>query len=81
MTLYDGDCYAYGLVASGYADLVLETDMAPYDFLALAPVVAGAGGCITDWRGKALELGSDGRVLAAGDAALHRAALGLLAET
>ena len=81
MTLYDGDCYVYGLVASGFADLVLETDMAPHDFLAMAPVVAGAGGRITDWRGDALRLGSDGRVLAAGDAELHRAALALLAES
>ena len=81
MTLYDGDCYVYGLVASGFADLVLETEMAPYDFLALAPVVAGAGGHITDWRGDALRLDSDGRVLAAGDAKLHRAGLALIAET
>ena len=36
---------------------------------------------INGWRGDALKLGSDGRVLAAGDAGLHRAGLALLAET
>lgn len=81
MTLYDGDCYAYGLVASGFADLVLETDMAAYDHLALVPVVAGAGGRITDWRGRPLGLESDGRVLAAGDPRLHDAAQAMLAES
>jgi histidinol phosphatase-like enzyme (inositol monophosphatase family) len=81
MTLYDGDCYAYGLIASGFADLVLETDMAPHDYLALVPVVTGAGGCITDWRGDPLGLQSSGRVLAAGDPGLHTMVRGLLAQS
>ncbi len=53
--------------------------MQPHDFLALAPVIEGAGGVITDWRGAALTPGSDGRVLAAGDGATHAAALARLA--
>lgn len=76
---FGADCYAYGLLASGRVDLVVEADLKPYDYCALVPVIAGAGGTITDWSGAALSLGSDGRVCAAGDAALHKAALALLA--
>ena len=78
---WGGDCYAYGLLASGHVDLVVENDLKLYDFAALVPVIAGAGGLITDWHGKPLDMHSDGSVLAAGDAALHRAALNVLAGT
>lgn len=76
--LYGGDCYSYGLLASGHADIVVESGLKPYDYAALVPVIEGAGGVITDWDGKALGLASDGRVLAAGDPALHREALAIL---
>lgn len=72
---YSGDCYAYGLLASGHVDLVVEAQLQPYDYCALAPVVEGAGGVITDWGGQPLTLESDGRVVAAASTALHRAAL------
>ena len=78
-TGYGGDCYAYGLLASGHIDLVVEAGLKPYDFCALVPVVEGAGGRITDWRGEALGPRSDGRVIAAGDPRIHEAALELLA--
>ena len=29
---FGGDCYAYGLLASGYIDLVVESGLKPYDF-------------------------------------------------
>jgi fructose-1,6-bisphosphatase/inositol monophosphatase family enzyme len=78
---WGGDCYAYGLLASGHVDLVVENDLKLYDFAALVPVIAGAGGLITDWHGKPLDMRSDGSVLAAGDAAVHRAALDVLTGT
>ena len=71
---YGADCYAYAQLASGFIDLVVERDLKPYDYCALAPVVAGAGGTMCDWEGRALDLGSDGRVIAAGDPALLAAA-------
>ena len=77
--VYGAECYAYGLLASGHVDLVAEATMQPYDYLALAPIVSGAGGVITDWRGEPLTLGSGNRVLAAGDARIHGAALEVLA--
>ncbi|MDH5748575.1 MAG: histidinol-phosphatase [Rhodospirillales bacterium] len=73
--IYGAECYAYGLLASGHIDLVCESTMQPYDYCALIPVVTGAGGMITDWRGEALTLKSDGRVLASGDARIHEQAI------
>ena len=76
---YGADCYAYGLLAAGFIDIVLEASLKPYDFCAMIPIVEGAGGFAADWHGDRLGLGSDGRVLVAGDARTHRAALALLA--
>jgi inositol-phosphate phosphatase/L-galactose 1-phosphate phosphatase/histidinol-phosphatase len=73
--LYGGDCYAYGLLASGYLDLVVENQLKPWDFCALAPIVEGAGGRMVDWRGNVLALGSEGHVIAAGDPALVEPAI------
>lgn len=72
MRRFGGDCYSYGLLASGHVDAILEMDLEPYDFMALVPVVEGAGGVITDWQGNALTLGSDGRVMVAATRDLHR---------
>jgi inositol-phosphate phosphatase / L-galactose 1-phosphate phosphatase / histidinol-phosphatase len=80
MTRFGGDCYAYGLLAAGFVDLILEASLKPYDFCAMAPIVEGAGGLATDWHGEPLDLGSDGRVLVAGDHRAHQAALSLLAN-
>jgi len=75
---WGGDCYAYGLLASGHVDLVVEASLKLYDFAALVPVVKGAGGLITDWRGKELDMNSDGSVLAAGDAKVHAESMRIL---
>jgi histidinol phosphatase-like enzyme (inositol monophosphatase family) len=75
---YGADCYAYGLVALGLIDLVIEASLKPYDFSAMAPIVEGAGGVATDWHGRKLSLASDGRVVVAGDPHAHREALALL---
>jgi inositol-phosphate phosphatase / L-galactose 1-phosphate phosphatase / histidinol-phosphatase len=80
LPMFGGDCYAYGLLAMGFADLVVEAGLEPYDFMALAPVIEGAGGLVTDWRGRALELGSSGQVIAAGDRQAHAAARDLLGD-
>lgn len=69
---FGGDCYAYALLASGFVDAVIEAQLKPYDYMALIPVIEGAGGVITDWLGKPLGLESDGRVVAAATASLHR---------
>jgi inositol-phosphate phosphatase/L-galactose 1-phosphate phosphatase/histidinol-phosphatase len=72
---FGGDCYAYGLLASGHCDLVVEAGLKVYDVMALAPVVEGAGGVMTDWAGRPLTPDFDGRVIAAANPELHAAAL------
>lgn len=69
------DCYAYGLLALGCADLVCETGLKVYDYMALAPVVTGAGGILTDWENRPVSLSSFDRVLASATPTLHRQAL------
>jgi inositol-phosphate phosphatase / L-galactose 1-phosphate phosphatase / histidinol-phosphatase len=81
LTRFGADCYAYGLLAAGFVDLVLEASLKPYDFCAMVPIVEGAGGLATDWRGAPLDLTSDGRILVAGDRRAHRAAMALLGVT
>lgn len=76
--LYGADCYAYGLLASGTVDLVVEACLKPYDFVGPAGVIMGAGGHITDWQGADLGLDSDGRVVAAGDIRCHDATIAVL---
>ncbi len=77
-TTFGGDCYLYGMVATGFLDLVIECSLVEYDYLALTPIVEGAGGRISDWRGNPLRLGSDDRVIASGDARVHDEALKIL---
>ncbi len=67
------DCYAYVMLAHGFVDLVVEASLAPWDIQALIPIVERAGGVVTNWEGGSAADG--GRVVAAGDAALHRQVL------
>jgi myo-inositol-1(or 4)-monophosphatase len=76
LSRYGGDCYAYALVAMGFVDLVIETDLKRWDIAAIIPIIEGAGGIVTDWNGKAA--GAGGNVVAAGDARIHGQALELL---
>jgi inositol-phosphate phosphatase / L-galactose 1-phosphate phosphatase / histidinol-phosphatase len=76
--LFGGDCHNYGLVASGWIDLVVEANLKVHDWAALVPIAAGAGAKLTDWDGGALSFESDGRVVMAGDARMHEAAVALL---
>nr|WP_272214248.1 inositol monophosphatase family protein [Marinicella sp. W31]MDC2878648.1 hypothetical protein [Marinicella sp. W31] len=73
---YGIDCYAYCLLASGFADLVVESDLKPYDIGALIPIIERAGGVITTWTGERPENGGD--IVAAATPDLHRAALQVL---
>lgn len=46
-----GDAYGYLLVATGWADIMLDPIMNPWDLLPLIPIINGAGGIITTWDG------------------------------
>ncbi len=76
---WGASCYGYGLLAIGCIDLVLDTGLDPYDYMAQVPIVQQAGGLMTDWEGRelSLQLGAS-RVLAAGDPALHAEVVALI---
>ena len=76
MQRYGGDCYAYCLLAMGFVDLVIESSLQPYDILPLAPIIAAAGGVVTDLAGEPPLHG--GTVIAAATPELHAAALDLM---
>jgi myo-inositol-1(or 4)-monophosphatase len=76
LSRYGGDCYAYCVLAAGHVDLVIETELKPYDVLPLMPIIIGAGGVITTWEGTPPHSG--GRIVAAGDERVHAAALDVL---
>ena len=42
-----GDCHGYFLLATGYADIMLDPIMHLWDIVALIPVIEGAGGVIS----------------------------------
>lgn len=72
------DAYGYGHIALGELDLIIESGLQHYDFAALVPVIEGAGGVISNWKGELV--GSDDRneVLAAATPELHAAAMNIL---
>lgn len=76
LTRFGGDCYSYCMLAAGQLDLVIETDLKPYDVAALIPIINGAGGIITTWEGEPAHNG--GRIIAAGDKRAHEAAMKIL---
>ena len=77
-TTYGGDCYQYGMVATGFLDVVVERGLGIFDYLSLVPVIEGAGGAIADWQGRPLTAQSTGEVVAVGDRRLLEPALRIL---
>lgn len=77
-TRYGLDCYHYGLLASGKVDLVVEAQLKPYDFMAPAAVVLGAGGAVSDWQGNPIGISSNGQLVAAANQDLLEQALEVL---
>lgn len=63
--LYGCDCYAYGLLAMGFVDVVMEQYLAAHDVIGLVPIIKSAGGYVTDWNGKEVDLNTDGKIIAA----------------
>jgi myo-inositol-1(or 4)-monophosphatase len=76
LSRYGGDCYGYALLAMGFVDLVIETDLKRWDIAPLVPIIEGAGGIVTDWEGHRRTEG--GNVVAAGDVRVHAEALKIL---
>ena len=62
------DAYAYAMVAMGTMDMVVEAGLKSWDIESAVPLIAGAGGVITDWNGAVLGR-NGGQVAIAGDPA------------
>lgn len=77
MSRFGGDCYIFGLMALGFADLIVESHLHRWDVAALIPLIEGAGGIITNWQGG--DCSDGGQLVAAGDSGVHAQALKLLA--
>jgi myo-inositol-1(or 4)-monophosphatase len=76
LSRYGGDCYAYCMLAAGHVDLVIETELKPYDVQPLIPIIEGAGGIITTWDNGRPHKG--GKIIAAGDKRIHALAMEVL---
>lgn len=77
-TRWGVDCYAIGMMANGYVDLMADALLKPWDYLALVPIVEEAGGVVTDWDGAPLTVNSGETFLAGANPAVHAAALALI---
>jgi len=76
---YGYDCYAHAMVALGQIDCVIEAGVGAHDIEPIAPVIAGAGGCVTNWSGGSVKGG--GQVVTSGDARLHELILEALSAS
>jgi histidinol phosphatase-like enzyme (inositol monophosphatase family) len=76
--VYGGDCYAYGCLASGFVDLIIEPGLKVYDFASHIPIIKNAGGVITDWEGNELKLESNTRLVASATPKLHEEVLEII---
>ena len=77
-SVYGGSCMAYAQIATGRIDIGIDVLFDVYDYIALVPVIKGAGGIITDWNGRSLGLDSGDRFVDAGDPRVHEQALEIL---
>ena len=69
---------AYAMVAAGCLDMVIERGLKSWDIDAALPVIAGAGGLVSDWTGEPVGA-QGGDVVISGGAACLSQALSLLA--
>ncbi len=73
-----GDCYMYGMLSSGLVDVVFEDTLKAHDYMALVPIIQGAGGVITDKFNNPITLDSDGSVLATANSLIHKQAINMI---
>lgn len=62
------DAYAYAMVAMGKMDMVIEAGLKSWDIESAIPLIEGAGGLVTDWRGQPVGQ-NGGQIAIAGDRA------------
>lgn len=72
---YNGECYAYGLLAMGWFDVVVEQGLKIHDVAGVVPIVTGAGGFAGDWELNSLTFDFGGSIVAASSLSLAREAV------
>jgi len=72
-----GDCYGYYLMATGFADIMVDPIMSVWDSMSLIPIINGAGGIITDYQGNDPVVGSS---IVASNKEIHSEVIKLLNE-
>ncbi len=72
-----GDCYGYYLLATGFADIMIDPIMSVWDSMALIPIINGAGGKITDYQGNDPTIGNS---IVASSKGIHSEVIKLLNE-
>ena len=77
---YGGDCYMYGMVASGLIDFVIEDTLGVHDYMALVNVIEGSGGKVTDKFGNEITTDSRGSCIASANEKLHSELISLINE-
>ena len=75
---YGYDCFGYALVASGYADVVVEMGLQSYDILAPIAVIKACGGNVTNWEG--YENYQQGQIIVSANQKLHNQVLAITAN-
>jgi myo-inositol-1(or 4)-monophosphatase len=70
-----GDCYGYYLLATGFADIMIDPIMSVWDSMALIPIINGAGGMITDYQGNDPTIGNS---IVASSKGIHSEVINLL---
>ena len=73
-----GDCYMYGMLASGLIDIVIEDTLKAHDYMALVNVIEGAGGKITDKFGNDVTIESDGSLIASSSSEIHNELINII---
>ena len=68
----------YGMLASGLIEIVVEDTLKVHDYMALIPVIEGAGGCVSDRFGKKINLESDGSIVASSSKIIHKEVIQIL---
>jgi histidinol phosphatase-like enzyme (inositol monophosphatase family) len=71
------DAYAYAMVAAGTMDMVVEAGLKCWDIDAAIPLIEGAGGRVTDWRGQTVGA-EGGQIIITGDATLSAPSVAVL---
>jgi len=80
LNVYGGSCMAYAQIATGRIDIGFDVAFDIHDYLPLIPVIEGAGGIVTDWRGDRLTKTSGDRFVACGDKRLHEQAIAIFSS-